>query len=184
MRAHIIVSLVCLASLVACSSGGLPVGRDELLGVGEGGAADGSTACQSAGGSCVLGNVSCAVEAPTSDQDCNPDRNPGGAFCCLSKTATDAGAGSACTTAGGTCLLGSAEPDCAKQAPTSAQDCNPDDNPGGAFCCLEQDPGWICKNAGGKCVLGNVTCKTQAPNADQDCNPDKNPGGSFCCLTE
>ncbi len=48
-------------------------------------------------------------------------------------------AGDACTAAAGTCVLGGAT--CAKQAAESAQDCNPDDNPGGAFCCLQLGDG-------------------------------------------
>jgi hypothetical protein len=136
MRSHVLISFLCFIP-VACSSGPIPVGRDEFLGVGEGGTApDGQTACQSAGGTCVLGNVSCAEQAPESDQDCNPDRNPGGAFCCLSKTATDAAAGSACESAGGQCVLGDVS--CAEEAPSADQDCNPDKNPGGSFCCLSK----------------------------------------------
>jgi hypothetical protein len=52
----------------------------------------GPDACKAAGGRCVLGGFpSCATVGP---QDCNPDRNPGGAFCCLkdvSATCGDAG---------------------------------------------------------------------------------------------
>jgi hypothetical protein len=44
-------------------------------------------------------------------------------------------AGSLCTVAGGSCVLGG-DP-CSKQAADADQDCNPDDNPGGGFCCLE-----------------------------------------------
>jgi hypothetical protein len=44
-------------------------------------------------------------------------------------------AGSTCTSTGGRCVLGGVP--CSKQAATSAQDCNPDENPGGAFCCLD-----------------------------------------------
>src|SRR5271155_3547421 len=48
------------------------------------------------------------------------------------------GGGSACASAGGTCLLGSGIVMCAKQAASSAQDCNTSPpNPGGGFCCLE-----------------------------------------------
>ena len=47
-----------------------------------------SSACASAGGACVLGGATCATQAPASAQDCNPDANPGGAFCCLSTTTT------------------------------------------------------------------------------------------------
>jgi hypothetical protein len=178
MRSYVLVSLLCFIPL-ACSSGGLQVGRDDLSEVAD--AAGGQTACQSGGGTCVLGNVSCAEQAPEADQDCNPDKNPGGSFCCLSKSSTtDSGATSACVSAGGACVLGDVS--CAKQAPEADQDCNPDKNPGGAFCCLSKET--ACQSAGGKCVLGNVTCAKQAPEADQDCGPAKNPGGTFCCLTE
>jgi hypothetical protein len=40
----------------------------------------GPEACTAAGGQCVLGGAICPNPGP---QDCNPDRNPGGAFCCL-----------------------------------------------------------------------------------------------------
>jgi len=36
--------------------------------------------CVAAGGQCVLGGRPCPNKGP---QDCNPDKNPGGAFCCL-----------------------------------------------------------------------------------------------------
>jgi hypothetical protein len=48
-------------------------------------------ACKAAGGTCTgTGAATCANQAPEADQDCNPDRNPGGSFCCLD-AATDAG---------------------------------------------------------------------------------------------
>jgi hypothetical protein len=48
--------------------------------------------------------------------------------------------GSACANAGGSCVLGSVI--CAKEAASSAQDCNTNPpNPGGAFCCLEIEDG-------------------------------------------
>jgi hypothetical protein len=40
----------------------------------------GAEMCVAAGGQCLLGGHSCPVVGA---QDCNPDRNPGGAFCCL-----------------------------------------------------------------------------------------------------
>lgn len=40
----------------------------------------GQAECASAGGRCVLGGSSCSA---VGSQDCNPNRNPGGAFCCL-----------------------------------------------------------------------------------------------------
>jgi hypothetical protein len=47
-------------------------------------------ACAAAGGQCFLGGHECpAIDvAPASANDCNPDENPGGAFCCLSKAST------------------------------------------------------------------------------------------------
>ncbi len=40
----------------------------------------GPAACAAAGGQCLIGGNTCPNRGP---QDCNPDRNPGGAFCCL-----------------------------------------------------------------------------------------------------
>jgi len=53
----------------------------------------------------------------------------------LSCTSSSSPLGSACTSAGGTCVLGGHP--CSKQGATNAQDCNPDENPGGAFCCAD-----------------------------------------------
>jgi hypothetical protein len=51
-------------------------------------------------------------------------------------TSSSPATGSACSSAGGNCVLGGAS--CSKQAGSSAQDCNPPpENPGGAFCCLD-----------------------------------------------
>jgi hypothetical protein len=132
MRSRVLFSLVCFIPL-ACSDGG-PVGRDQLNALVEGGGADGQTACQSAGGKCMPGPTACAVEAPAAAQDCAPANNPGGVTCCLPETAPDAGPGSLCESAGGQCVLGNVS--CAEQAPNADQDCNPDKNPGGSFCCL------------------------------------------------
>ncbi len=50
------------------------------------------SACKAAGGTCTgTGSATCAKQASDADQDCNPDRNPGGSFCCLDTTTTDAG---------------------------------------------------------------------------------------------
>jgi hypothetical protein len=189
-----LMSLLVLFTLpVACSSGSLQVGRDLgstlEAGAGEGGSA---SACATAGGKCVLGNVTCADNAPSSAQDCNPGDNPGGSYCCLStaetdsgSSGTDSGAASTCQSAGGKCVLGNVT--CADEAPAAVDDCNPHDNPGGAFCCLSSgaDSGAAstCQSAGGKCVLGNVKCAKESPAIDDDCNPHDNPGGAFCCLT-
>jgi hypothetical protein len=63
--------------------------RDEVeVGADDSGA---TTLCAAAGGTCVLGGAACQTEAPSSAQDCNPDLNPGGAFCCLDKGTTDGG---------------------------------------------------------------------------------------------
>ncbi len=48
--------------------------------------------CAENGGKCVLGGTMCAVSAPTSVDDCNPDVNPGGGHCCISIAVADAGA--------------------------------------------------------------------------------------------
>jgi hypothetical protein len=40
----------------------------------------GQAQCEAAGGQCVLGGNFCAN--PMYQYDCNPDRNPGGAYCC------------------------------------------------------------------------------------------------------
>jgi hypothetical protein len=66
---------------------------------------DGQAACIAAGGQCVLGGYQCPNRGT---QDCNPDHNPGGAFCCLGcsngSTAVllDGGPGIACVAEGGT----------------------------------------------------------------------------------
>ncbi len=61
---------------------------------------------------------------------------PGGGVlgCCPCEAAP--AAGSSCKAANGTCVLGSGSRTCATRAPSSAQDCNPEVNPGGSFCCL------------------------------------------------
>ena len=41
------------------------------------------TDCAAAGGRCVIGDVMCANAAGSDAQDCNPDENPAGDFCCL-----------------------------------------------------------------------------------------------------
>jgi hypothetical protein len=69
-------------------------------------------------------------------------------------------AGSSCTSAGGTCVLGGNQ--CSKQAATSNQDCNPTENPGGAFCCL--DDATTCTDANVQLI--------EASNYDQSCKTD------------
>jgi hypothetical protein len=76
-----------------------------LLGVGGAcnASEDGQAACIAAGGQCVLGSFQCPNRGT---QDCNPDRNPGGAFCCLGcpsgATPAPIDGGIACTSDGGT----------------------------------------------------------------------------------
>ena len=57
------------------------------------------TDCTSAGGQCVLGGTHCSDMGPTSSQDCNPDFNPGGGYCCVGTVSVeplpDAGAADA-----------------------------------------------------------------------------------------
>ena len=63
-----VIGLECVlaASVLACSSDS---------------SANGAADCVAAGGECIIGSGPCkGTEGP---QDCNPDRNPGGAFCCL-----------------------------------------------------------------------------------------------------
>jgi hypothetical protein len=189
--------VVAAALLPACNAGLLSVGHEADAGHQTNG--EGASSCASAGGTCVLGDVQCATEAPQSAQDCNTNPpNPGGAFCCLDVPADagppkDSGGASSCASAGGTCVLGDVQ--CATEAPQSAQDCNTNPpNPGGAFCCLalpaDAGPpkdsgggGSSCASAGGSCVIGDVPCVTEAPQSAQDCNTNPpNPGGAFCCL--
>lgn len=62
-------------------------------------ASNGPEACVAAGGQCVIGGHPCPNIGP---QDCNPDRNPGGAVCCL-----PCPPGQAPNDAGPACLPGS-----------------------------------------------------------------------------
>jgi hypothetical protein len=56
--------------------------------------------------------------------------------------------GSACASAGGTCVVGVA-PNCAKQAPTSAQDCQSNHpTEAGGLCCLEFQEGGLAPDSG------------------------------------
>ena len=76
-----LATLLLMMMLAACSSG-----ND----------ASGPAQCVAAGGQCVLPNPSnpCPNHGP---QNCNPEVNPGGAFCCLpcpsGTHANDAGTG-------------------------------------------------------------------------------------------
>jgi hypothetical protein len=94
-------------------------------------------------------------------------------------------AGSSCATAGGTCVLGGVA--CVKQGASNVQDCNPSENPGGAFCCLElQEGGGIpgVSDGGGSGApdgsLSDAATETDAPpcspviasDYDQSCTVD------------
>jgi hypothetical protein len=123
----------------------------------------GPEACVAAGGRCMIPGppLACLERGP---QDCNPTLNPGGAFCCLKSdpqpveqsheptAVRDAGSGAVapaagaqsvssrgpaeCAAAGGRCILGSYQ-GCGEVGPF---ECNPERNPGGAFCCLKDKP--------------------------------------------
>ena len=60
MKVTILIALM-MAVFVGCSSSG-------------------TGACPAAGGQCMPGGAVCANRGP---QNCNPDQNPGGSFCCL-----------------------------------------------------------------------------------------------------
>jgi len=79
-------TLLALGSWLAagCGSSGALQGDGEA-----------AATCSSLGGTCVLGNVSCVHQAPNASQLCNPDLNPGGAFCCLDTASPDAGSSDA-----------------------------------------------------------------------------------------
>ena len=52
------------------------------VGLGSAGCSSGPAECEAAGGRCMVGaGMGCA--GTIGPQDCNPDRNPGGAVCCL-----------------------------------------------------------------------------------------------------
>lgn len=84
----------CDVSVPRCSRGGCRAGFESYLYCGGGtwsagkglfpcgadAGLSGPAACVAAGGECVLGGSTCLN---IGSQDCNPDRNPGGAFCCL-----------------------------------------------------------------------------------------------------
>jgi len=44
---------------------------------------NGPAECVAAGGRCVIGSGCLPDAGVVGPQDCNPDRNPGGAVCCL-----------------------------------------------------------------------------------------------------
>lgn len=63
-----IVAVLLTIAVTACSSD--TTGPDT----------SGPAACSAAGGRCLIGSSVCPNRGA---QDCNPYRNPGGAFCCL-----------------------------------------------------------------------------------------------------
>src|SRR5208282_1375450 len=91
----------------------------------EGGSGSAGSTCMAAGGTCVLGNVACSNQAPSDDQDCNPDRNHGGAFCCLVRD----GGPSTCAGSAPNCF-GDDDSQCCGQDPSGAATCT-----GGAWMC-------------------------------------------------
>jgi hypothetical protein len=149
-------------------------------------AADGPARCVAAGGRCVIGPPSNCAGGTVGPQDCNPDRNPGGAICCLpcpsGQVPVDGGSGCVvndgpqqCAAAGGSCVIG---PPSNCVGTVGPQDCNPDRNPGGAVCCL---PSVMC-GAGETCVQassGNACRIGCAPDAGNAC-----PMGQTCTTWE
>jgi hypothetical protein len=183
VAAHVVIAMGMLATVVA-AEGCADARRD------------GPAQCAAAGGRCLLGPSmgSCAETGPF---DCNPDRNPGGAACCLKMKAespinpgaagaggTSTGASGAmsanasgpaqCVAGGGRCVLGNAASDCAEQGPF---ECNPDGNPGGAFCCLKFKPGSRFDASGaagaGGATAGPAADGGAAAGPDYSCNEDE-----------
>jgi hypothetical protein len=107
-------SLVLLAAIpVACSSAS---------------SSTATSACRAARGTCVVGpGFRCAVQAPSSAQDCNAAESPAGQVCCLSFD--DAGASSAGNEAGAE-ADGSLVPEAAALDATAAPDSEPGDAAG------------------------------------------------------
>lgn len=105
---------------------------------------------------------------------------------CESRVAGDSAPGLVCRHAGGQCRLGGVA--CASSANESADDCNPDLDTAGSFCCLDvQDAGAAdasartgaaCVAASGHCILAGFSCVSVAADAVQDCVNDS----AFCCL--
>jgi hypothetical protein len=119
-----------------------------------------------------------------------------GATLVLPSLSCSTNAGSACDGAGGSCVSGGER--CANQAPSSAQDCNPDDNPGGFYCCLggASAPGSpASSDEAGACLYPTLGCgefdPSDAaaepivcdPDASDPCDPgkDNNPCVTFAC---
>jgi len=84
---------------------------------------------------------------------------------CTSSSAT----GSACASAGGTCGVG-VPVNCARQAASSAQDCNTNPpNPGGGFCCLEFQEGGFAQQDGSVSDGGGTTDGASGDGALPSC---------------
>jgi hypothetical protein len=67
-------SLVAAVLLSACGGSTKPEEQKPLT------SNSGPQECAEAGGQCIIGSNPCPNKGP---QDCNPDKNPGGAICCL-----------------------------------------------------------------------------------------------------
>jgi hypothetical protein len=135
-----------------------------LFAVAQGCSSNGDTSgpadCAAAGGQCVLGGDPCDERGP---QDCNPTRNPGGAFCCLapaseSDAGEDASGSAVCVAAGGQCVRPGSGP-CTLVGPEEA--CSPD-QVGGTFCCAVPPHG-------GTCSYVQASSYDQACVVDTDC---------------
>ena len=142
-----------------------------------GGEASGPADCVAAGGQCVLGGggPNCAKVGP---QDCNPDRNPGGAACCL-ETRLGCQLGGACSNTqpcmGGIagcqsncqCLDGIWQAPCPTNLPETASACGPE----GAEC------GYVtstnsCGAANCDCRSGTWSCGPSCAIATDDAGAD------------
>ena len=106
---------------------------------------------------------------------------------CDTRVAEDSTPGLVCRHAAGQCRIGGTA--CTSVAAESADDCNPELDPGGSFCCLDvvdagaadasTNAGAACAQATGHCILAGFSCGAVAADSAQDCAA----GGAFCCLT-
>ena len=90
----------CASSSAPASSSASPDARDDRVDAAlDADTANGPAACVAAGGQCLIGGTRCVHVGAA---DCNPDLNPGGAFCCLDEPAdADVGVPSDAGDAGG-----------------------------------------------------------------------------------
>jgi hypothetical protein len=93
--------------------------------------------CASAGGHCVLGGNQCADRAPSSAQDCNPNANPGGAFCCLDPTGDS---GTFCSFKVGPVAAPSSPDPCIMQCEAPHNYCQQLQAPSGGWGCCVNPP--------------------------------------------